>query len=166
MKVHRQDRRTHTNRGPRWKQCAPLVSHWVRHNYIRSDEHHSGISPIDWLSSVYSISMLAAIWDAHVKGIGKAVCGCSSQSPTHEVTSDMQFTDMLYQDFHLLAGLTFIHINGNRVGMLVTLWDVHVKDMVKTAWSHTLVNSEWYEIHRHTRFHLDFCGHKQDMKWL
>ena len=37
--------------------------------------------------------MLATIWDTHVKDMGWAICGSSSQSPTREVTSDMKFTD-------------------------------------------------------------------------
>ncbi len=44
--------------------------------------------------------MLAAILDAHVKDMGWAVCGSSSQSPMQEVTSDMKFTDMLGADAH------------------------------------------------------------------
>ncbi len=37
---------------------------------------------------------LVAIWDAHVKDMGKAVCGSSSSERlTQEVTSDMKFTD-------------------------------------------------------------------------
>ncbi len=39
--------------------------------------------------------MLAAIWDAHVKDMGWAVCDSSSQRSTQEVPSDMKFTDTL-----------------------------------------------------------------------
>ena len=39
--------------------------------------------------------MLAAIWDAHVKDMPRAVCSSSSRSPTQEVTSEMKFTDTL-----------------------------------------------------------------------
>ena len=39
--------------------------------------------------------MLVALWDAHVKETGKAVCGSSSRSQTREVTSDMKVTDTL-----------------------------------------------------------------------
>ncbi len=38
------------------------------------------------------MNMLAAILDTHVKDIGKAVCGSSSQSLIQKATSDMKFT--------------------------------------------------------------------------
>ena len=41
------------------------------------------------------ICMLAAIWDAHIKDLGKAACGSSSWSPTQNMVLDMKFTDLL-----------------------------------------------------------------------
>ncbi len=56
----------------------------------------------DWLGRVqHPICMLVAMWDAHVKDIGKADCGGSSQSPKQEVTNDMKITWLGRVEFNI-----------------------------------------------------------------
>ena len=52
----------------------------------------------DWLIDCVAsrlMSRLVAIWDAHVKGTEKAVCGYTCRSPIQEMTSEMNVTDTL-----------------------------------------------------------------------
>ncbi len=52
---------------------------------------------IEWLGRFYCpVSTLEATWDAHVKDIGKAVCGSSSSGSWAQVTSDMQMLSWVY----------------------------------------------------------------------
>ena len=51
------------------------------------DESPPTLMENGWL--IHPVSTLAAIWDVHVKDMGKAVCGSFSWGLTQDVTSDM-----------------------------------------------------------------------------
>ena len=57
---------------------------------------------INWVQ--FNVS-LAAIWDAHVKDMGKAVCGSSPRSLTQKVTSDMKFIEGMVDQCGFRSGL-------------------------------------------------------------
>ncbi len=59
------------------------------------------------------MSTVAAIWDAHVKDMGWAVCGSSSRGPAQEVTSDMKSSDTLDAENQHLPQLVILKSHGN-----------------------------------------------------
>ncbi len=107
----------------------------------------------DRLGRVYHpVSTLVAIWDAHVKDMGKAVCGSSSSwSLTQEVTSDMKFRQQ--RPFQNDCRIK------NVVACNQKVWNEHLGGG-GVGFPRLKFSDKWYEFPRHPRYHF-----KSSMVW-
>ncbi len=64
--------------------------------------------------------MLAAIWDAREKDMGKAVCGSSSRSSTQEVTSDISSYAGLWEEESQTAFPMSLQLTNSRYDFALT----------------------------------------------
>ena len=96
---------------------GPIPSRWHEHNIcslvkcsVLNAALHNCLYKSRWYHIVIDwkgfspISNSLAIWDAYVRIMGWAVCGCSSWRPRQGMTSNMEFTDtsLSFQNYHIV----------------------------------------------------------------